>query len=135
MELTGPKVLLVDDDPTFIDLSTRAFKTFRINYVTAFNGIEALEKAKSERPSLILLDVMMPGIDGFAILNKLKQNPQTSKIPVWMLTNLPGEMNKELAASLGASAYLVKSENLPSKFCEKIRSFLAFSPHENQQQT
>ena len=135
MESTGSKVLLIDDDPTFIDISTRAFKAFGVKYATAFNGIEALEKAKSEKPSLILLDVMMPGIDGFAVLNKLKQKPETSKIPVWMLTNLPGEVNKELAASLGAKDYLVKAENPPSVFCGKIRSFLGSTPIENQQKT
>lgn len=122
---SSKKILLIDDDPTFIDISTRAFKEAAIAFATAFNGIEAIEKAKSERPALILLDIMMPGIDGFAVLNKLKQDPETARIPVWMITNLPGEMNKELAASLGASDYLVKAENVPSKVCEKINSFLA----------
>ncbi|MEX0621402.1 MAG: response regulator [Candidatus Woykebacteria bacterium] len=129
METAEPKVLLIDDDPTFVDIAVRAFKNTTINYATAFNGIEAIEKAKSEKPALILLDIMMPGIDGFAVLNKLRQDPGTAKIPVWMLTNLPGEMNKELAASMGASEYLVKADNPPSKFCEKIQSFLASVQH------
>ena len=124
MANTGQKVLLIDDDPTFIDISVRAFKEYGIDYATAFNGIEAIEKAKSEKPALILLDIMMPGIDGFAVLNKLKRDSNTAKITVWMLTNLPGEMNKERATSLGATEYLVKSENPPGKFCEKIKSFL-----------
>ena len=124
MDNTGQKVLLIDDDPTFIDISVRAFKEYGIDYSTAFNGIEATEKAKSEKPALILLDIMMPGIDGFAVLNNLRRDSNTAKITVWMLTNLPGEMNKERAASLGATEYLVKSENPPSKFCEKIKSFL-----------
>jgi len=119
------KILLIDDDPTFIDISTRAFKEAGIAYITAFNGIEALEKATSEKPVLILLDIMMPGIDGFAVLNNLKKGPATAKTPVWMITNLPGEMNKELAISLGATDYLVKAENTPSKICEKVNSFLA----------
>ncbi|OGY26045.1 MAG: hypothetical protein A2Z11_04105, partial [Candidatus Woykebacteria bacterium RBG_16_43_9] len=105
--------------------SVRAFKDAGVSYATAFNGIEAVEKAKSEKPALILLDIMMPGIDGFAVLNNLKKDPQTAKIPVWMLTNLPGQMNKELAASLGAVEYLVKSDNPPSKFIEKINLFLS----------
>ncbi|OGY25794.1 MAG: hypothetical protein A2Z24_00480 [Candidatus Woykebacteria bacterium RBG_16_44_10] len=124
MTVSNRKVLLIDDDPTFIDISVRAFKEFGIDYLTAFNGIEAIEKAKSEKPALILLDIMMPGIDGFAVLNDLKRNPDTAKIPVWMLTNLPGEINKERAASFGAGEYLVKSENPPVKFCEKVKSFL-----------
>lgn len=124
----GQKILLIDDDPTFVDVSVRAFKSYGIDYATAFNGIEAVEKAKSEQPALILLDIMMPGIDGFAVLNNLKRDSKTAKIPVWMITNLPGEMNKELAASLGAQQYLVKAENPPSKFCEKIKSFLGSTP-------
>ena len=125
MEQSSPKVLLVDDDPTFVDISVRAFEATSIPYATAFNGIEALDKAKIQKPSLILLDIMMPGIDGFAILSKLRQIPETAKTPVWMLTNLSGEMNKDLAKSLGASDFLVKAENPPSVFCEKIKTFLS----------
>ncbi|SRR4030042_1362397 len=125
MSKKGPKILLIDDDPTFVDISTRAFKEFGVNFETAFNGIEAAEKAKSGDIDLILLDIMMPGIDGFAVLNSLKKDPKTNKIPVWMLTNLPGSMNKVLAESLGAKEYLVKSDYPPSKLCEKIKSFLS----------
>ena len=124
MEPTSKKVLLIDDDPTFIDVSVRAFKAAGIDYLTAFNGIEAVEKAKSEQPVLIMLDIMMPGLDGFGVLNKLKTNPTTAKIPVWMITNLPGEINKERSSALGAADYLVKAENTPSKVCEKVKSFL-----------
>jgi len=124
MATASKKVLLIDDDPTFIDISVRSFRANGIDYLTAFNGIEAIEKAKNEKPALILLDIMMPGLDGFAILNKLKQNPQTAKIPVWMITNLAGQMDRDHAAALGASDYLVKAENTPGKVCEKIRTFL-----------
>jgi CheY-like chemotaxis protein len=124
MEPTSKKVLLIDDDPTFIDVSVRAFKAAGIDYLTAFNGIEAVEKAKNEQPVLIMLDIMMPGLDGFGVLNKLKANPATAKIPVWMITNLPGEINEERTAALGAADYLVKAENTPSKVCEKVKSFL-----------
>ena len=125
MQDSGSKILLIDDDPTFVDISTRSFKEYAVDYATAFNGIEAVDKAKSEKPALILLDIMMPGIDGFAVLNNLRRDPKTAKIPVWMLTNLPGEMNKELATALGAVDYLVKAENPPSSVCEKIKSFLS----------
>ena len=125
MAAPNQKILLIDDDPTFVDISIRAFKEHAIDYATAFNGIEAVDKAKSEKPALILLDIMMPGIDGFAVLNNLRRDPKTAKILVWMLTNLPGEMNKELATALGAADYLVKAENPPSRICEKIKSFLS----------
>lgn len=130
METSSPKILLVDDDPTFVDISVRAFESTGIPYATAFNGIEALDKAKNEKFSLILLDIMMPGIDGFALLNKLREIPETAKTPVWMLTNLSGEMNKDLASSLGASDFLVKAENSPSMLCEKIKVFLSSNQEE-----
>lgn len=125
MVTSNRKVLLIDDDPTFVDISVRAFKAGNIDYATAFNGIEAVDKAKSEKPVLILLDIMMKGIDGFAVLNNLKRDPETKNITIWMLTNLPGPMNKQLAESLGAKEYLVKSEYPPSKFIEKINLFLS----------
>ena len=102
MEASNRKVLLLDDAPTFVDISVRAFKAGNIDYATAFNGIEAVDKAKTEQPALILLDIMMKGIDGFAVLNNLKRDPETKNITIWNLTTLTGPMNKQFAASLGA---------------------------------
>ena len=66
---------------------------------------------------------MLPDLNGLEVLKKLKQNPQTADISVWMLTNLPEQMNEETAASYGASGYLVKSAYTPKQVIEKIRGF------------
>jgi CheY-like chemotaxis protein len=109
-ESLSKKVLLADDDPSFTQLCTSIFQSAGINFSIAQNGLEAIEKAKNEQPTLILLDIMMPDIDGFEVLKKLKQDPTTSNIPVWMLTNLAQQLNQETAVSLGAEGYIVKAE-------------------------
>ena len=98
-------VLVIDDDPTVLDL-TRRFLT-REGYAvqTAKSGTEGLELAKTLKPAAITLDVMMPGMDGWAVLTTLKRDPETADIPVIMLTMLD---EKEMGFALGASEYMSK---------------------------
>src|SRR4030042_3985184 len=114
-EPLSKKVLLADDDPSFTELYTSIFQSSGINFSVAQNGLETIEKAKKEQPTIILLDIMMPDIDGFEVLKKLKQDPATSNIPVWMLTNLAQQLNQETAVSLGAGGYIVKAETTPNQ--------------------
>ena len=120
----GRKILFVDDDPHIIQLYSAVFVASNINYTIARNGLEALEKAERERPSLILLDIMLPDLNGLDVLKKLKQNPQTANIPVWMISNLAEQVNKETANSLGATEYLVKASFTPKQVTTKILAFL-----------
>ena len=119
------KILLVDDDPVFTQLYASVFNSTGLNCILAEHGLEALDTAKEEKPDLILLDIMMPDINGFDVLKRLKANPTTAQIPVWMLTNLAEQIDQETAASLGAGGYLVKSTNTPKQVCQKIDAFLA----------
>jgi two-component system alkaline phosphatase synthesis response regulator PhoP len=80
------KILAVDDEPGILRAISMMLEVAGYQIVTAENGIEALEKAESERPDLILLDVMMPEMDGFAACAKLKSSPETQAIPVVLLT-------------------------------------------------
>ncbi len=80
------KILLVDDDPDFVEAVSLILKPKKFDVVTAYNGIEGLKKAMSEKPDLIVLDVMMPEKDGYAVCRELKSNPQMSHIPVLLLT-------------------------------------------------
>ena len=122
MTYSGQKILLVDDDPDFIEIYSATFKAAGLNFSIAKNGPEALEKAKTEKPALILLDLMLPNIDGFEVLKRLKQTPEASTIPVWMITNLAEPLNQTIAASLGAADYLVKASVMPQQVCEKIKA-------------
>jgi CheY-like chemotaxis protein len=100
-----PTVLVIDDDPAFRDLVTRFFGKEGFRVVTASDGDEGLIQARQVHPDLITLDVMMPGLDGWAILAALKAEPALGDIPVIMLT-ISDDRNKGFA--LGASEYLTK---------------------------
>ncbi|KAF5423353.1 MAG: CheY chemotaxis protein or a CheY-like REC (receiver) domain, partial [Candidatus Methanocomedens sp.] len=82
-----PKILVVDDEPINVEL-LEAYLTGEYNILTAYNGEEALEKVKSEHPDLILLDIMMPGMDGYEICRILKNDSLTQFIPIVMVTAL-----------------------------------------------
>ena len=123
MEGTEPKILLIDDDPTFTQLYSSVFRIQKINLSVAKTGAEGLQKAGEEQPDLILLDIMLPDINGFDVLKRLKEDPRTSKITVWVISNLAEQVNKDTARSLGAKDYLVKASNTPNQVVEKINSF------------
>lgn len=120
---TGNKILFVDDDQHIVQLYTAVFSKAGFNFSIASNGLEAIEKAGTEKPDLLLLDIMLPDLNGLEVLKKIKQNPQTADITVWMITNLPEQMNEATATSYGASDYLVKSAHTPKQVVEKIRAF------------
>ncbi len=105
----------------------KAFKLSGHEVETAFDGEEALLKLKTmkARPTLILLDIMMPKLSGFDVLRELKKNPELKNIPVVALTNLAGEGDAEKALSLGAVLYLVKSQYDPKEVVEKVKEVLA----------
>ena len=105
--MTEPaKILLVDDDRIFVE-ATKTILERKYRVITAYNGEEGLEKARKEKPDLILLDVIMPGKDGFQICNQLKQDPKLANIPVIMLTSFAqhrGETNIPVDAGLELEA-------------------------------
>ena len=121
-------MLLVDDDPTFTNLYSSVFQAGGINYSIASSGSQALDLAAKESPALILLDVMMPNLDGFEVLAKLKQMPAVSNATIWMVTNLGEQVNQERAANLGASDYLIKAQYTPKQIIDKIKSHFDSPP-------
>jgi CheY-like chemotaxis protein len=117
------KVLLVEDDPSIIQMYTLKLKQ-KHEVLEASTGKAGLELAIKEKPDIILLDVIIPQMDGFAVLEELKKNPATKKIPVVLLTNLGQESDKEKGEALGAAGYLVKANFTPSQVLETIEGFL-----------
>jgi two-component system alkaline phosphatase synthesis response regulator PhoP len=81
------KILLVDDDPDFVDATLTVLESEAYDVSVAFDGDEGLAKARAEKPDLIILDVIMPTKDGFAVCEQLKSDPDLSNIPVMMLTS------------------------------------------------
>lgn len=107
---TGQKkrVLVVDDERHIVRLVQVNLERQGYEVITAYDGVECLEKAKSEKPDLIVLDVMMPRMDGFEALQRLKSDPETSYIPVIMLTARAQDRDVLQGYQYGADLYLTK---------------------------
>jgi CheY-like chemotaxis protein len=119
------KVLIVEDDPLMSRMYEKIFGFEKHTVVMAHNGEEGFEKAKTEKPTMILLDVMMPKMNGFQVLDKLKLDPELKNIPVVMLTNLASEKDAENAMLKGAVKYIVKSEHEPKEVVKMVDEILA----------
>jgi len=102
------KILIVDDNPDLIALLKVRLKTFGYEVVTADNGHKCLEKAREENPDLILLDILMPSMDGFQALKELKEDAKTKSIPIIMLTAKDQLSDVAKANDLGAADFIVK---------------------------
>jgi DNA-binding response OmpR family regulator len=102
------KILIVDDEPDALELVAYNLKQAGFSVVTAKDGAEALEKVKSASPDLIVLDVMLPEMDGFALCRVFKNAPVTAGIPIIMLTAKAAEIDRVLGLELGADDYLTK---------------------------
>ena len=105
------KVLVVDDEPNIVSFLTKMLSNDYTVY-RAGNGREAVDSAKKLKPALIIMDIMMPEMDGYTACSLIKSDPSTSLIPVIMLTGVGYDLNKEMALRLGANAYLTKPFSL-----------------------
>lgn len=121
---TFKSILLVDDDLTLREMYTERLKTEGFTVETAKDGEEALAKAKDLKPNIILLDIMMPKINGLDVLRKLKQAPETENIPVIVLTALIQDREKMESITRGADDYIVKSEMMPGDVIAKVKNLL-----------
>lgn len=119
------KILIVEDDPLMSRMYQKIFTFEGYEVEVGGNGEEGLEKAKTGKPTLILLDVMMPKMNGLQVLEKLKFDPDTKTIPVVMLTNLAGQQDAETALSKGAIKYIIKSEHEPKDVAAMVKEILA----------
>ncbi len=118
------KVLLVEDEIPLVDMYTIKFTQEGFDLTVASSGEQALELAKKTLPDVVMLDVILPGMDGFAILKELKADPATKTIPVLLLTNLGQDADKKKGQELGAADYLVKADFTPGEVVEKVKAAL-----------
>lgn len=119
------KMLIVEDDPLMSRMYQKIFTFEGYEVVMAGDGEEGLEKIRELKPTLVLLDVMMPKMNGLQVLEKLKIDPETKAIPVIMLTNLAGQQDAETALAKGAVKYIVKSEHEPKEIANIVKEILA----------
>lgn len=120
----GKKVLIVDDDAFLGGIYATKLEIEGFAVVSARDGEEGLRAALKEMPDLILLDVLMPKLDGFEVLKRLKSDPTTKAIPVIMLTNLGQKEDVEKGLAEGAEDYLIKAHFVPSEAVVKIKKVL-----------
>src|SRR6266581_697939 len=103
-----PKILVVDDEPDAVELIDFNLKAASFEVVTAADGNEALKKARSSLPDLIVLDLMLPEVDGLEVCKILRRDPATAAIPIIMVTAKAGEIDRVLGLEVGADDYITK---------------------------
>lgn len=117
-------VLIVEDDPTLAEMYGTKFTAEGFEVLHAGDGAEGLATAKAKKPDAILLDVMMPKLDGFATLQELRADKDFKKTPVVMLTNLGQDEDIKKGKKLGADDYFVKANQTPAEIVAKVRALL-----------
>ncbi len=121
--MAGEKILVVDDDPFIINLVVYNLEQEGYKVLQATNGLEALEKARREKPDLIVLDIMLPKMDGYKVSRILKFDKKYKGIPVLMLTAKAQEVDKETGMETGADIYMTKPFE-PETLIKKVRDLL-----------
>lgn len=117
-------ILIIEDDEFLRGLINKKLAAEYFNMLSAIDGEEGLKRAKEEKPDLILLDLVLPKIDGFEILSKLKEDPNTSSIPVIILSNLSQKEDIDKGIKLGAADYIIKAQFTPEEIVEKVKNIL-----------
>jgi two-component system alkaline phosphatase synthesis response regulator PhoP len=123
------KVLVVDDEPAILKLVEVSLSRQGYEVISAANGVEALAKVEEESPTLILMDAMMPYMDGFEALKRLKENPVTQDIPVIMLTAKRHDADLIRSLQSGAACYITKPFN-PTELITMVERTL--NDHKNE---
>lgn len=118
------KILIVEDDPLMARLYQKAFSFEGYQVDVAHDGEEGLIKIKESPPTMVLLDIMMPKMNGLEVMDAVKANPKTKKIPVIILTNLAADKDAETALLKGAVKYIVKSEHDPKEVVDIVKEIL-----------
>lgn len=117
-------ILLVEDDEMLNAMYTQKFIKEGYAVLSAFNGAEGIEMAQEHHPDIILLDIIMPKMDGFTALKKLKKGDETKELPVILLTNLGQEEDIRKGKELGAQDYFIKANHTPQEVVEKVKEVI-----------
>lgn len=117
------KILVIEDDPSTLRLTKYTLEKAGYQVLTANNGLVGMKKAQSEEPDLIVLDTMLPGIDGFEICHRLRAEPETANLPILMLSAKAQEIDRDTGLKMGASDYLTKPAS-PSEIISRVGALL-----------
>jgi DNA-binding response OmpR family regulator len=123
------KILLVEDSKTIQQMYRNKLTFEQFQVLTADNGMEAIKILSQEKPDIILLDLMMPVMDGYKVLQVVKTDPKLSNIPVLVFSAKGQPEEVEKALNLGAAGYIVKATTKPNEVVERIRKVLSQKPN------
>ncbi len=118
------KILVIEDDKFLRELITQKLKREGYDVREAVDGEDGVKKVTEEKPDIILLDLILPGIDGFEVLSKIKDNPERKDVPVVILSNLGQKDDVERGLKLGAVDFLIKAHFTPGEIIEKVEAVL-----------
>jgi len=118
------KILVIEDDPHIVKVFMIKLKQEGFEPTIAGDGETGLQKIIETKPDLIMMDLMLPKKDGFWVMEEMKKNPEISKIPVIVLSNLGQEQDRERATSLGAKEYVIKSDVPISEVLDRVKKYL-----------
>ncbi len=117
-------ILIIEDDKFLRELIVRKVINEGFDVSEAIDGEEGIKKIKEEKPDMILLDLILPSIDGFEVLSRMKEDSALSSIPVIILSNLGQKEDIDRGMKLGATDYLIKAHFTPGEIIEKIKANL-----------
>jgi len=120
-------LLLVEDDPLLINMYQTKFAGEGFQVFTATDGQAGLILAQSEKPNIIILDIMMPKMDGIEVLRQIKKDPNLKNVPILMLSNLSEIAKQKEALQLGAKEFLIKANLTPTQVVQKIKQHLSIN--------
>lgn len=123
--LKGKKIVLVEDDSLMSGILATHLMNEGFEVVSITDGARAFERVAAEQPRIVLLDIILPNVSGFDVLQKLKQNESTKAIPILILSNLGSTEEMKRGIDLGAEGYLVKANNMVEEIVAKIQGILA----------
>jgi two-component system alkaline phosphatase synthesis response regulator PhoP len=118
------KILLVEDDPFILRMYETKFQWEKLEVKVADNGLDGLKYLEDFDPDIVLLDLLMPELDGFEVLRKIRADSKHNKLPVIVLSNINQDEDIRQAMELGATDYFVKSELTPSQVVDRIKEVL-----------
>ncbi|MBU1255311.1 response regulator [Patescibacteria group bacterium] len=119
------KILIIEDDPFLSEMYVAKFSKNNFEVEVAIDGEAGLAKVKEFIPDLILLDIVLPKMDGFEILKKIKSDSKFKNIPIVLLTNLGQNSEVEKGMSLGANEYIIKAHFTPTAVVAKVKEILS----------
>jgi DNA-binding response OmpR family regulator len=134
-EMSGKKILLVDDDADFVEATKLILESKSYDVVVSYDGKEGLKKVQTEEPNLIILDVMMPEMDGYEVCAKIKSDPRFKDIPVLLLTAVGEAISttkytKEMGMKIEADDYIPKPVEL-NELVERVENLFRISTEKN----